>query len=147
MGILLSSSVFFAIHFYFPQQVILWYKLIYIHHYHVSPVILLPLFHFLPACPLFLHYTKKLARWRDFFDRLTAASDIRLRRCGRVDRIRTCDLRSRSYVAVHESSVFWQAFMHDAQNMAVGKTALNRCGAMVQSCFLCCGENSSQIVV
>ena len=53
----------------------------------------------------------------------------------------------RSYVAVHESSVFWQVFMYDAQNIAVCKTALNRCGAMIQSCFLCCGENSSQIVV
>lgn len=53
----------------------------------------------------------------------------------------------RSYVAVHESSVFRQFFMYDAQNMAVCKTALNRCGAMVQSCFLCCRENSSQIVV
>ena len=52
-----------------------------------------------------------------------------------------------SYVAVHESSVFRQFFMYDAQNMAVCKTALNRCGAMVQSCFLCCRENSSQIVV
>ena len=53
----------------------------------------------------------------------------------------------RSYVAVHESSVFRQFFMYAAQNMAVCKTALNRCGAMVQSCFLCCRENSSQIVV
>ena len=32
--------------FYFPQQVILWYKLIYIHYYHISPVIFFP------------HYTK-----------------------------------------------------------------------------------------
>ena len=58
---------------------------------------------------------------------------------GMPDRIRTCDLRSRSYVAVHKSSAFWQVFMYDAQNMAVCKTAMNRCGAMVQSCFLCCG--------
>ena len=63
------------------------------------------------------------------------------------DRIWTCDLRSRSYVAVHESSAFWQVFMYDAQNMAVCKTAMNRCGAMVHSCFLCYGKNSSQIVV
>ena len=53
----------------------------------------------------------------------------------------------RSYAAVHESSVFWQVFMYGAQNVAVCKTALNRCGAMVQSCFLCRRENSSQIVV
>ena len=63
------------------------------------------------------------------------------------DRIWTCDLRSRSYVAVHESSAFWQVFMYDAQNMAVCKTAMNRCGAIVHSCFLCHRENSSQIVV
>ena len=63
------------------------------------------------------------------------------------DKIRTCDLQSRSYVAVHESSVFWQVFMHDAQNMAVCKIALNHCCAMVQSYFLCRRENSSQIVV
>ena len=63
------------------------------------------------------------------------------------DRIRTCDLRSRSYVAVHESSVFRQVFMYDAQNMAVCKTAMNRCGAIVHSCFLCHRENSSQLVV
>ena len=56
---------------------------------------------------------------------------------GMPDRIRTCDLRSRSYAAVHESSAFWQVFMYDAQNMAVYKTALNRCGAIVHSCFLC----------
>ena len=66
---------------------------------------------------------------------------------GMPDRIRTCALQSRSYAVVHESSVFWQVFMYDVQNMAVYKTALNRCGAMVQSCFLCRRENSSQIVV
>ena len=66
---------------------------------------------------------------------------------GMPGRIRTCDLRSRSYVAVHESSAFWQVFMYDAQNMAVCKTALSRCGAIVHSCFLCHRENSSQLVV
>ena len=66
---------------------------------------------------------------------------------GMPDRIRTCDLQSRSYVAVRESSAFWQVFMYDAQNMAVCKTAMNRCGAIVHSCFLCHRENSSQIVV
>ena len=66
---------------------------------------------------------------------------------GTPERIRTAGLQSRSYVAIHELSVSRQVFMYDAQNMAVCKTALNHCGAMVQSCFLCHGKNSSQIVV
>ena len=38
---------------------------------------------------------------------------------GMPDRIRTCDLQSRSYVAVHELGVFRQVFMYDARFSSV----------------------------